>query len=203
MRFLLSTFTAVSFLVLASCATEAEPACIDNGDCGEGQACLLETCQDVQCLSSSECGIREDCDDETYVCRAGCLESDDCQAGEECNAGTNTCEVYGCRDTDLDCSIGETCSQATGECITDDRGHCDRCEPDMWGDPSGTCRSADAFCLGWEGEPDSFCLLQCEAPTDCPRGYECVDTGQDFDFDGRSDAICSAYCPLLYENGWK
>lgn len=203
MRFLLSTFTAVSFLVLSSCGSEVTPACVDNGDCGEGQACLLETCQEVQCLASSECGIREYCDDETFVCRAGCLESDDCQAGEECNAGTNTCELYGCRDTDLDCSIGETCSQATGECIRDPRGHCDQCEPDAWGDPAGTCRDSGAFCLYLDESPDTFCLQDCNTATDCPRGYECIDTGQDFDYDGRSDSICYAYCPLLYDNGWK
>jgi hypothetical protein len=183
----------------------AAPACRDNGDCGENQACIVDLgiCQDVDCLDSSSCGRREYCDETTFVCRAGCAEDSDCDAGEACNLVSNTCEPYGCRDTELDCSIGETCNEVTGECVRDPRGHCDLCTPDFW-TPAGSCRDSGAFCLYVdEAAIDAYCLLECAAATDCPRGYQCVDAGSDFDGDGRSDSICYAYCPVLYDLGWK
>lgn len=202
-RFFLVGVT-LSALFASSCNPgPATPACVDNGDCGEGEACLLETCTPVDCLSSSDCRIREYCDDETYVCRAGCSSDTDCIAGEACDLASNTCESYGCRDTELDCAIGEHCSAVTGECTRDPKGHCDRCSPDPWGfDVQGTCRDNEAFCLTFDGF-DFFCLMQCVDAPDCPRGYECVATGEDFDFDGRPDSVCLAYCPLLYDKGWK
>lgn len=184
------------FLTLAGCAGGG-PECVDNGGCADGQACILEVCEDVQCLASADCNIREYCDTSTYVCRAGCADDLDCPAGESCDVATNTCEAYGCRDTQLDCAIGEICREVTGQCEYAHDGHCDRCEPSPW-DDSGTCRNPDAVCGTYDGV-ESFCFEPCTqgAPDACPRGYECVEQAS---FGG---SFCSAYCPILYENGWK
>ena len=185
--------------IVSACAGGGEPiaACVDNGDCSEGEACLLDVCEPVQCLSSTQCGIREYCDDETYVCRAGCLEDTDCRAGEACNTGTNTCEAYGCRDTQLDCAIGETCNAVTGECVFDNSGHCDTCQPDPWGfEPSGSCTNRNAVCGSFIDAPDQyFCFQPCTAPGQpdaCPRGYECIDNAF-----GDGFPYCIAFCPDL------
>ncbi|MFK7929258.1 MAG: hypothetical protein AB8H79_13780 [Myxococcota bacterium] len=189
-------FALLTLAFLSSCGTRAPLGCIDNGDCEEREACVLEVCQPVECLSSTECGIREYCDDETFVCRAGCLEDEDCRAGEACETETNTCEVYGCRNTELDCAFGETCSAVSGECIYDNRGHCDSCTVDFWTGAQGDCPENGSFCLSFQGDaPDvAWCFLPCSTAQPCPRGYVCEDS-QDFDGDGRNDPVCSAYCP--------
>lgn len=194
---LIPAFLLLVTALLSSCATRAPLGCIDNGDCEEREACVLSVCEPVQCLVSTECGIREYCDPDTYQCRSGCLENEDCRAGENCNIEAKTCEAYGCRNTELDCAVGELCSAVTGECEYDNRGHCDACESDLWTGPQGTCDERGAFCLYFEDAPnDGWCFLPCSASQPCPRGYMCVDT-QDFDGDGRNDPVCSAYCPDL------
>jgi len=202
-KLLVSALVAV---LVGGCFGPRAPSfqCIDNGDCGELEACFEGgVCQPVDCLSSVDCRIREYCDQRTYVCRAGCSQNEDCIAGENCDVATNTCEPYGCRDSALDCRIGEVCSEVTGQCIRDTTGHCDICDPDPWGfNPRGTCRDRDAVCLTFQGAPDFYCFLDCEN-SECPRGYECINTGNDFNGNGRSDSLCIAYCPLLYEKGWK
>ena len=205
MRHAIFTGLFLVFGALSACngGGGASIECVDNADCTDGEACLLNVCEPVQCLSSESCAIREFCDTDTYVCRAGCEADEDCQAGESCNVGTNTCEVYGCRDTNLDCAIGEVCSPVSGQCQYAHNGHCDTCEPDLlWGDVNGSCQDRDAFCLTFDGE-DFFCFQECTpGANDCPRGYVCDGT-QDFDGDGRIDYTCGAYCPTLYANGWK
>jgi hypothetical protein len=201
LRLLVAALAAAFALSCGSSAPDFR--CVDNGDCGEREACILEACEPVQCLTSSDCRIREYCDDRTYVCRAGCSADADCIAGEACDTATNTCEAYGCRDTQLDCGLGQYCSAVTGQCTRDPKGHCDRCTPDFWGtNVRGTCRDREAFCLTFDGA-DFYCLMECSQATDCPRGYECVNTGQDFNGNGRSDSICFGYCPLFYDKGWK
>lgn len=194
---------AVFALTLGSCGGAPAPGqCNDDGDCDDLNACIEGVCQPVDCLRSTDCRIREYCDERTYVCRAGCSDDTDCIAGESCDVSSNTCEPYACRDTQLDCAIGEFCSAVTGECTRDPADHCGRCEPDFFGfDPRGTCRDPQAFCLTFDQE-DFFCLMQCELPTDCPRGFDCVDSGQDFNNNGRTDSVCIAYCPTLRDNGW-
>ena len=209
LRTLLSTVALVATLGvsaglgLSACdGGAAALECVDNGDCSDGEACLLNACEPVQCLASAGCGIGESCVTETYVCRIGCVEDGDCRAGETCNTGSNTCESYGCRDTQLDCAIGESCNLVTGECVRDGRGHCDMCDPDPWGfDLRGTCIDRDAMCLTFDGL-DFFCFQSCSDNNPCPRGYICDDS-QDFDGDGRNDPNCAAYCPTLWDNGWK
>lgn len=186
-------------MMAIGCGTSSGPECIDNGDCSDGQACLLEVCEDVECLASEDCNIREYCNTETYVCRAGCEDDGDCIAGESCDTASNTCEEYGCRDTQLDCAIGEICREVTGECEFAHAGHCDRCEPDPFAwEMNGTCANRNAVCGTYDGV-ESFCFQPCvQGQADaCPRGYECVEQAS---FGG---TFCSAFCPTLYENGWK
>ncbi|MFT7522027.1 MAG: hypothetical protein ACI9MC_004179 [Kiritimatiellia bacterium] len=195
-RHLMTLFAAAALFV--SCTSNGalkEGECYDNGNCDEGMACIEGQCETVDCLDSTVCRVGEYCDLDNYVCRAGCNDDHDCIAGESCDTALNTCETYGCRDTDLDCSIGEACNQVTGQCDRDPRAHCSTCTYDVWTGQDDCPTSAT--CLSFEGEEDGFCFFDCRlgGPDDqCPRGFECADYG--------AGAACVAYCPLLRDNGW-
>jgi hypothetical protein len=182
------------FLLLVSCTGTMVPVeCVDHGDCHQLQACVQGSCTEVDCLSSSQCGLHETCDVTTYSCAVGCGDDADCLAGEACNLQTQQCESYGCRATDLDCEIGEFCNLASGECYTDTSPHCEPC--DSWSSPcpSGSeCYTFDA------ATGEQYCVSDCN-PDDsdaCPRGFECIDAT------GWGDFGCVAWCPTLLENGF-
>ena len=103
------------------------PECVDNGECGELQACIEQSCEDVECVTSDTCEIGRFCDTERYVCRDGCASDEDCLAGQEC-AGS-TCQDKPCRNSELDCTAGETCNPNTGGC-----------EPPIVGTTLGRCQ---------------------------------------------------------------
>jgi hypothetical protein len=209
--------SAVAFTVtflLAACGTRAELGCRDNAECAQGEACILPpavdgvaqpgTCQDVECLASAECGIREYCDPDTYVCRAGCTQDVDCRAGETCNTDSNTCEAYGCRDTELDCSVGERCNAVTGQCERDARDLCAPCQEDFWrgryvcpGNPGdGECyvtrEDQRVPTCGHYCDPDAG-----DDPVNgCPAGFSCSPLQPD------NVTVCVADCEFLESRGW-
>lgn len=212
LRFLVPA--AFALTVLAGCTGGTSPVngCIDNSKCDEGQACIfaadavegdLGTCQDVECLASDGCNLREYCDTETYVCRAGCAGDEDCAAGESCNVETNTCEDYGCRNTTLDCPVGDFCNAVTGECSRDRRDHCEICEPDVWAGIYVCPSSPDgASCyITRADQTDGYCGYYCDPDraddpsVGCPAGFQCSPL-QDGEY------VCVADCELLVERGW-
>lgn len=184
-------------LVLLAGCEQGAPECVDNGGCPEGQACIEDQCEEVECVSSSQCSLHQFCDTKAWVCRQGCGDDDDCRAGETCDAADHKCKRYGCRDTQLDCEIGEVCDEGTGECTVDPRKHCTRCDPmeELLGtQPCGP----KGYCWLFEQNAEmGYCLQQCNQSNDnCPRGFTCEDVT------GYGDFYCSAWCPLLLENGW-
>lgn len=186
--------TALLLLVLGCIGAKA-PECVDNGNCHDGQACVEQTCQDVECLASLDCAFGNYCDVEeaAYTCRPGCASDDDCPAGEECNLDDNECEAYGCRDTDLDCGLGQLCDEDEGECYEPEGEWCTVCDDPFTGDP-GTC--GDGFCFNFnlDGnyDRDNFCLPSCRGEGDeCARGYECLYV------DGLDDYFCVTDCTAL------
>jgi hypothetical protein len=169
-----------------------EGDCTDHGQCGEMQACIENSCTDVECLSSSDCPLHNFCDKELnrYACNAGCEGDDDCVAGEECHEDYGTCEEYDCRETDLDCEYMENC--VNGECRADTSGHCQPCDPTDWFDPC----FMNCFYLD-ENTTDGYCLQDCRPQDEeaCPRGFECAETTM-------GTHVCYAYCPWLEEHGY-
>ncbi len=171
------------------------PECIDNGQCGEGQACVDDKCKDVDCLSSADCTLRQFCDTKSWSCRDGCTDNEDCKSGEVC-LDDRKCHKMKCRNATLDCSVGQEC--VDGEC-QDFQGHlCDTCDPYeelMGGQPCGPSGS----CWLLEGASDTvgFCFPDCNPNADdpCPAGFTC----EAFPDDGHG---CFAYCPTLLKNGW-
>ena len=191
--FFYSTVIA-TFMGLSGCSgSPAQLECVDNGDCnGTSEACLENSCVEVDCLSSASCELQQFCD-ETYTCASGCSEDTDCLAGEDCVDGT--CEAYGCRNTQLDCEFGEICNENTGNCQPASGLHCDTC--DYWS-TFGIC-SGSAACVPFdEFASESYCLETCNpnASNQCPRGFECLDIY------GDGSNYCFAWCPTLYANGW-
>ncbi len=183
-------------LLALGCLEEATPVeCIDHGECEAAQACIAQTCQEVQCLDSSSCNLDEYCDTETFACRIGCLSDDDCGASQTCSAGS--CEDQSCRSSDLDCPVGEFCDESSGECVTQGQ-WCVDCStnPSVCGD-QGTC-------LMFQGQEPSeaVCYNYCDSNADCPAGFSCTSFDYTIGAEQVTVDLCYANCTWLSENGW-
>jgi hypothetical protein len=174
------------WLFLLACGGATVP-CVDNGQCSEGQACIAEACEDVDCLTSSECAIQQYCDS-SYSCSTGCEQDTDCRAGETCNAVAAQCQTQACRSTELDCEVGQYCNESTGTCDSA-QGYCDTCNPNNL----FSCGNS-GYCLSWNDPNVGYCWNYCDSQSDCPRGFDCYDPGL--------GSVCIADCPWLLENGY-
>ena len=193
-------------------------SCYDSADCtttdGSLEACINAVCEEVDCLSSSDCPLGTICDVESldYSCDNGCLSNSDCAAGSTCEDGA--CITYGCRSTVLDCDFGEVCNEATGTCEETTQPHCGTCSManNEWDDggttttcddvliSSSECGGVGDFCINWyAGEP--LCYISCEEQADCPAGYQCQQVVRPLPV-GCADELlylglaCVAECPL-------
>ena len=194
--------------LLSGCNGATGPACADNAQCNN-QACIEGVCRDVDCLASSECQLYEYCHPEEYTCTPGCSEDTDCLAGESCDMSSNTCEGYGCRDTQLDCEIGEFCNASSGDCYDDPYGTCDTCSYSensddildliIYGEVNG-----DRHCVQWDAAGSTFywlALCNVNQGTDaCARGFTCVPDIYG-DATMRVDA-CIGDCDYYRQNGY-
>ncbi len=165
----------------------SEGECADNSYCEGMQACIDDTCQAVDCLVNSDCGLGKVCSaDAGYACADGCEGDSDCLANETCSGGQ--CEASACEDVDLDCGIGQLCEE--GECTVMEA-FCDAC------DDSTPC--PEGYTCNWfDKEKVSACLPDCvpsntEDPG-CPSRTICQGEG-----DGTG--ICAAGCPDLWAVG--
>lgn len=152
LRILAIFFLLIQMACTPSKSSEVEEGgnCGNSAECAEGQLCLKNECRNVDCLTSTDCDIEQYCS-EQYSCERGCETDEDCFAGDECNTAAQTCESYGCRETQLDCEIGEFCNVPTGECYADDAPHCRTCLIDdlllpsvgeeclLWNELGGNC----------------------------------------------------------------
>lgn len=177
-----------SAALCAGCnSRRAGDACSDASECGgdsdQLQACVEGYCQDVECLSTSDCPIETVCDVENldFECEPGCNTDLDCPAGKTCDDGE--CEAYGCRSSLLDCDRGEFCNEETHECEQAEGAYCVECSPgdNEWdpGEPNTVCDDVllwhdfcEGYCVAWYyGTP--VCMVACEEQEDCPAGYSC------------------------------
>lgn len=85
-----------------------DPECVTDDECGEGEACVAETCR-PSCASDDECSAPTGVCDETVGACVVCVEDGDCGENAACvsYACVATCE------TDDDCGDGETCDEGT------------------------------------------------------------------------------------------
>lgn len=216
MRSLLALLPLI--LALAGCGKkDAGSQCHDNGDCGSLQACIDNTCRDVQCVTSADCEIHQFCTNK-HMCLNGCASDSDCEAGESCDTTAHKCVAYGCRSSQLDCDYGQVCDTESGECNSAGQALCQSCDAASLGNQCGrgscfvvgvgsSCRK-DADCeSGWSCDyfgagygslcHQDFCMTTCNpnAADPCPRGFECTDGG-----DGKY--YCYADCGYLTSNGY-
>lgn len=197
------------FSLLMGCTSGGTSvACVDNSSCNN-QACIDNQCVDVDCLSSNDCALYEYCHDEEYTCTPGCSVDTDCMAGESCDLQTNTCEEYGCRDTQLDCPIGDYCNQNSGDCYDDPHGTCDYCTyNDNYNDQiellfGGSLQ--DRHCVQWDASGSTFYWLSLcntnQGTEACPRGFTCYDNIYDPSA-GIEVSACIGACEFYKQNGY-
>lgn len=177
------------FVWLTAACGEPSNRCVDRGDCGVLQICADRSCQTVDCVTSTDCGIGSTCNPDGYVCDIGCGADADCLAGERCDA-RGLCATYGCRDTVLDCAIGERCDLARGICAP--ASTCASCT----GPESAECGAGACVDFVPDTVDGQYCLMPCTAvdqPEQCPRGLACQDLS------GAGDLYCYAWCPAIRE----
>jgi hypothetical protein len=210
---------ALFFALLLACGGGGQQ-CLYTSDCGDGFVCdETGTCSVAECANNTQCGIGTYCNGDN-VCTSGCSEDLDCEAGTTCNVEAHQCEAYGCRTTELDCALGQYCDTSTGECLDDERGHCNVCDVDGGNNQcdAGTCVIWDVFdtCnndnqCGTDETCDLFlegrlchkdrCLLTCDpgAELNCPRGLTCT---VGVLADAPNTAYCLGDCDYLKEFGF-
>ena len=90
--------------------------CANSADCEEGNFCLtsgegIKECREADCITSQIVAFKNTVMMPILI--EGCNVDADCYAGERCNTNSQTCEAFGCRDTELDCRAGEFCNIST------------------------------------------------------------------------------------------
>jgi len=88
--------------------------CGVNDPCLDGLSCVDNKCIDP-CMSDTECGAKEICDDDGKCIAVPCKMDSDCADGEWCDEPTNTCHE-GCSQNS-DCPNGQTCDTVKHECV--------------------------------------------------------------------------------------
>jgi hypothetical protein len=178
---------AAAWLV-AGCGSSSYTPCTENLNCDITEFCQAGRCVVRSCQSSADCPIQHFCNDTIGACVPGCQLDRDCLPNEVCDDGT--CEVAGCRDTNLDCPVGDFCNSITGECFPAGGFYCQPCS----GAGAEECGGTRNFCVNIGGS-GPYCGVDCSTGQECPRGYDCVpivDAGRNII--GRN---CIAPCWLL------
>jgi hypothetical protein len=159
--FHIAALLALTFLF--SCGGGGQQ-CLYTSDCPEGNICTeTGVCAVAECADNSQCGIGSYCGD-SHVCTAGCSEDLDCDAGKTCNVETHECNAYGCRTTQLDCALGQFCDTDSGQCLDDERGHCDVCDATAI---NPNCAQGQGTCVVWDiGDP-------CNNDNQCDTDWTC------------------------------
>jgi hypothetical protein len=183
------------FLLLSCYGRRGGSECVDNGSCTsdgvELQACIDGDCDEVECLSSADCGVGTYCDvedqdadpvDIDYECKEGCLTEGDCLSGQTCDDGS--CIERACRSTILDCEFGEVCDADSGECVAAEGLYCTGCTTEGHVvDDQGTPTQCDDRIVGHSACGDgalcvsdgdhNVCMPPCTSASDCPAGFSC------------------------------
>jgi Cys-rich repeat protein len=97
-----------------ACGTgDRELECLDNLECGAGEACIDGECVLPECLKNADCPAGEVCQE--YRCRLDveCTQDGDCNLGSICQ--DNQCMEPGCQ-SDADCPQGNRCNIQSGDC---------------------------------------------------------------------------------------
>lgn len=183
-------------LGLVGCGTSS--GCSDNADCQDMEVCVRTNpsrpgvCADVECVTNEHCDLGAYCSSAPdYVCTPGCNADDDCRAGQTCNVSTNSCQAYGCRDTELDCAYGEFCTN--GSCVADTAPHCDgSCDPFT----PNSCGAGNA-CAAWNLH--GSCNLS-NNDSDCGNNQYCG--AFEIDESSSCDSLFNTGCPTGWNCGY-
>ena len=145
--------------------------CAGDTDCNDPAAARCEAGTCVGCTASTQCaGITgtEVCDMVAETC-VGCVTTADCDGAETCNLLAHTC---------TDTAVGDlnTCAACTNDeqCPTDHR-----CVPMEF--------------MGSARDPGYYCLLEADAPGDCPNPFT---VGALINRTSLNGALAEGYCAI-------
>ncbi|MBI5526203.1 MAG: hypothetical protein HY897_07695 [Deltaproteobacteria bacterium] len=185
--------------------------CAGDEDCGAGQVCRQNLCQDIP---------KNPCENMGGTCATGSCPSGKHAEGYECTPTGTVCCLTGCV-TDSDCAAGEKCQNGSCVAVAECTHLCD-CQQG-WDCVDGTCIVIDAgdigvvFCCENAGCPaDAPCELrdgrygtcqgdldggtdagdggtgECRSDSDCTAGQVCLDGFCTTGGECRSDLDCAA-----------
>ncbi len=161
--------------MLVACLGVCEPLdpngeCMDDGDCGADQFCLIE-----ECTPNGECYGRCEYQEPPQDV---CLEDADCSQGFRCATELDVCACPGndpfCEFTNECYSLCVPVDPPVGECFVDED-----CQQQFG--PDAFCEIGPQTCDPATGECYGFCVIpddpnpQCQGDADCPDGSACID----------------------------
>lgn len=97
------------------CVNNTCQQCRGDEDCGEGQECVGNACEDIPgwCSSTGDCPGDQVC--RGNECGPECLDENDCEDGFTCEGGSCVEEQEEECSTDGDCGVNEVCER--NECV--------------------------------------------------------------------------------------
>ncbi len=100
-------------------SADASPVCDRDFQCERPQRCNPESGRCVDCLSSDDCDLPEDCDPVALHCALPCDRGTDCRASEAdlCNTPRGFC-VECIDDSDCTSRSARYCDRTSGQCVT-------------------------------------------------------------------------------------
>jgi Cys-rich repeat protein len=170
--------------------------CLEHTDCPPGQACIDNSCEEVDCITDAECLAGSVCVDNTCV-PIPCVDDGDCPQGSECNQDLGVCQLEKLPGTD--CLVTNDCDDSTG-CAS---GYCLRCQGLGEDNCNGCASNADCGAGFPHCNVELNACLRCLTSDHCSGTQICHPYGECAapcvtDANCSGQRVCDAYGRCVY-----